>query len=290
MTASLLYKIPCLLGEGGFWHPTRQSFFWVDIDGRSLHEYNILDKKVSSWNFPDRPSMIALDKQDQLVLVFQSGVAKVDLQTEKLSWLLDVEKDIPDNRTNDGGVDICGRLWIGTMNVKFKEGAGSLYCVAADLSITKKIQSLAIPNGLVWSLDNQVMYHIDSPTRKVRAYRFDSKTGSIEFEKVAITVPEEIGSPDGMCIDEEGMLWIAHWNGFGVYRWDPIRGILLDKIDVPVPQVSSCTFGGSNMDQLFITTAREGFSAAQSEKYPDSGSVFIAQPGVKGVKKNIFAY
>jgi sugar lactone lactonase YvrE len=103
-----------------------------------------------------------------------------------------------------------------------------------------------------------------------------------------VNIPPETGSPDGMCIDEEGMLWIAQWNGFGVYRWNPITGKLLDKIEVPVPQVSSCAFGGNDFDELFITTAREHFTEEQKAQYPESGSVYIAKPGVRGVRKNIF--
>jgi sugar lactone lactonase YvrE len=288
MTATLLYHSNCILGEGAFWHEARQSFFWVDIDGKSLHEYDLQNKKVNHWQFQHRPSMIALDVQGQCVIVFQGGVTRFDFTSEKLDWLVALEKDVPDNRTNDGAVDSEGRLWIGTMNVRFKEGAGTLYCIDHDFSVTKKIDNLTIPNGLVWSIDNRTMYHIDSPTRKVRAYSFDSKTGEIVFERDAINIPSEMGSPDGMCIDEEGMLWIAQWNGFGVYRWDPDNGKLLDKIEVPVPQVSSCAFGGKNFDQLFITTARENFTPELYTRYPDSGSVYIAQPGVRGVRKNIF--
>ena len=288
MKASLLYQCNCMLGEGAFWHEDRQSFFWVDIDGKKLHEYIIRDKNVHTWQFQYRPSMITLDVRGHMVITFQGGVARFDFITETLDWIVYLEKDIPDNRTNDGAVDSEGRLWMGTMNVSFKEGAGSLYCIDNDLKVTKKIESLTIPNGLTWSLDNRTMYHIDSPTRKVRAYSFDSKTGEIAFNRVAITIPPEMGSPDGMCIDEEGMLWIAQWNGFGVYRWDPVNGKLLDKIDVPVPQVSSCAFGGENYDELFITTARENFSAASLREFPDSGSVYIARPGVRGIRKNLF--
>jgi sugar lactone lactonase YvrE len=288
MIASLLYNSNCILGEGSFWHEGRQSFFWVDIDGKRLHEYVIQSKKVNSWQFQNRPSMIALDVQGRCIIVFQGGIARFDFTSEKLDWVVALEKDVSDNRTNDGAIDSEGRLWIGTMNVRFKESAGSLYCIDFDLRVTKKIENLTIPNGLVWSLDNRTMYHIDSPTRKVRAYAFDSKTGEIVFERVAINIPTEMGSPDGMCIDEEGMLWIAQWNGFGVYRWDPLRGELLDKIDVPVPQVSSCAFGGANFDQLLITTAKENFSDESLRKYPDSGSVYIAQPGVRGLGKNLF--
>jgi sugar lactone lactonase YvrE len=288
MTASLLYPANCILGEGAFWHEGRQSFFWVDIDGKQLYEYSTQTTKVNSWSFQHRPSMIALDSHGELIISFQGSVARFDLQTETLRGLIEIEKDIPDNRTNDGAIDRAGRLWLGTMNRQFKEGAGSLYCIGNDLSLTKKVEGLTIPNGLVWSLDDGTMFHIDSPSRKVQAYAFDSKTGSIAFERTAVTIPPDLGTPDGMSIDEEGMLWIAQWNGFGVYRWNPDSGKLLDKIEVPVPQVSSCAFGGANYDQLFITTAKENFSIESLKKYPDSGSVYIAQPGVRGVKKNVF--
>ena len=288
MTASLLYPCNCILGEGAFWHEARQSFFWVDIEGKRLYEYATQNTKVNSWPFQHRPSFIALDTHGQLVIAFQGGIAQFDLQTENLHWLVNIETDNTELRTNDGAIDSAGRLWIGTMNVQFKEGAGALYCLSNDLSLTKKIGGLTIPNGLVWSLDDRTMFHIDSPSRKVQAYSFDKKTGAIVFERTAVTIPPEMGTPDGMSIDEEGMLWIAHWDGFGVYRWNPDNGKLLDKIEVPVPQVSSCAFGGPNYDQLFITTARERFSAELIAKYPDSGSIYVARPGVRGVRKDIF--
>lgn len=288
MKASLLYKIECSLGEGAFWHEARQSFFWVDIDGKCLMEFIAQTGNMRTWRFQYRPSFIALDTQGQFVIAFQGGIARFDLQTENMQWLANIENEFPDQRSNDGAIDSHGRLWIGTMNVKFKEGAGKLYRIDSNLVATKIVEGLTIPNGLVWSLDNRTMYHIDSPTKTVKAYRFNSETGEIFFDRIAITIPPETGSPDGMCMDEEGMLWIAHWNGFGVYRWDPVLGKLLDKIDVPVPQVSSCAFGGKNFDQLFITTARENFTTEQLLSYPDSGSVYIAQPGVRGIRKNIF--
>ncbi len=288
MTASLLHAIKCSLGEGAFWHAIRKSFFWVDIDGKSLHSYHLENKEVNTWRFLNRPSFIADMGHDQLLLAFQGGLGRFDISTGNLEWMMDLEKDIPDNRTNDGAIDRSGRLWLGTMNTKFKEGAGSLFCISSDLQVEKKVNALSIPNGLVWSADDRLMYHIDSPTRKVQAYQFDTKTGTIQFQKTAITIPDHLGSPDGMCIDAEGMLWIAHWNGFGVYRWNPQLGTLIDKIEVPVPQVSSCAFGGDQLDQLFITTAREGFGPDESERYPDSGSIYITTPGVRGVKKNVF--
>lgn len=288
MTATLLYKIPCTLGEGAFWHEARRSFFWVDIDGQYLYEYPLETGAVKAWDFPRRISMIARDANDQLIIAGQGALMRFDPSAGVIRELRGIEKDKPDIRTNDGGIDAAGRLWIGTMHVRHDKGAGSLFCIDTDLSMTLKVNSLAIPNGLVWSLDGKRMYHIDSPTGQVQAYAFDVATGEIVFERTAIVIPEGAGSPDGMCIDAEGMLWIAHWNGFGVYRWDPETGKMLGKIEVPVPQVSSCVFGGDSLEQLFITTARENMSPADIKKYPDSGSVFTAVPGVKGVSKKRF--
>ena len=87
---------------------------------------------------------------------------------------------------------------------------------------------------------------------------------------------EEYGVPDGMTIDANGLLWVAHWGGFGVYVWNPSTGKLVDKIDVPVPNVASCTFGGKKHNQLFITTAIDGLSETEKKAYPLSGSLFVA--------------
>lgn len=89
-----------------------------------------------------------------------------------------------------------------------------------------------------------------------------------------------------MAIDEEGMLWIAHWGGFGVYKWNPLNGELMDIIKLPVPNVSSCAFAGENLDRLIITTARQDLSIEELEKYPGSGDVFMANPNVKGKATN----
>jgi sugar lactone lactonase YvrE len=286
MTATLLHKQSNILGEGAFWHPVRQSFFWVDIEGKTLYEHTA-QGKLSSWGSPYRISMIAQSQfDDVLVLAMQGRIMKFDLKSGALSMVAKIEAEKPENRCNDGGVDVAGRLWIGTMSMHFHEGNGSLYCVERDQPVSKKIQGLTVPNGLAFAADNTRMYHVDSNSRKVACYSFDAGQGTIAFKKNVLQTPRNMGSPDGMCMDEEGMLWIAHWNGFGVCRWNPNDGSLITKIEVPVPQVSSCAFGGDNMDQLLITTARQNMSQADRDKYPDSGSTYIAEPGVRGVKKH----
>ena len=283
MNASLLYKSNCELGEGPMWHIERKSFFWVDIYGKAFYEYNWQSGDIRRWQLGLQVSLVVENKDDNLILGTENGLAAFDLQTETAKWLLNIEKDISTNRSNDGACDASGRLWMGTMARDFAKGQGSLYCVDKNFSVTKKLDNITISNGLRWSLDNKRMYFIDTPAQCVQSFLFDEETGNIKFEKVVIEIDKQKGSPDGMAIDEEGMLWIAQWNGFGVYRWNPLTGKLLSKITLPVPQVSSCAFGGENLDHLFITTARENMSNDDFKKYPESGNVFIVQPGVKGV-------
>jgi sugar lactone lactonase YvrE len=127
------------------------------------------------------------------------------------------------------------------------------------------------------------MYFIDSPTQSVDAYFFNGDTGEIKFDKTVIEIPIEMGTPDGMTIDNEGMLWIAHWGGYGVYRWNPFTGELISKIEVPAPNVTSCRFAGKDLDQLVITTARKNMSESQLSDYPQNGDLFIVKTNSNGV-------
>ena len=284
LSASVLSSSPCYLGEGPMWHPARKSCFWTDIENRTLFEYKWHDQTLHSRRLDYKIALIIRDKDDHLILGLNGGLAKLNVETGALRWLLDIEKECPDHRCNDGGVDSEGRLWVGTMHKDFREGAGSLYCLDKGLVLEKKLENVTISNGLVWSGDNSRMYYIDSPTRTVKSFFFDSGSGSIQFEKEAIRIPENLGMPDGMTIDEEGMLWVAHWGGFGVYRWNPLNGEWIGTIKLPVPHVTSCAFAGERLDRLVITTARQDLSEEELDKYPASGDVFVASPGVKGVE------
>lgn len=287
MKATVLYPAQCLLGEGPLWHAERNSCFWVDIENGNLYEYNWLNKQTQIRQFDYRLTMVVPAKNQQLILGLNAGIARYDLISEKLEWLLDIETEIKESRCNDGACDNLGRLWIGTMNMAFKPGASSLYCIDENLKLSKKLSNLTIANGITWSADNTKMYFIDSPTQSVQSYLFDENKGEIVFEKTVIQIPEEMGTPDGMCIDSEGMLWVAHWGGYGVFRWDPNDGSLLEKIDIPVPHVTSCAFVGENLEYLLITTARGDLNEEDYKKYPESGNTFLFKTGEKGLAANL---
>jgi sugar lactone lactonase YvrE len=286
MIAEILYPSQCILGESPLWHAERKCCFWVDIENGVLYEYNWISETTRSWKFNYRLTLVLQGKGDQLILALNTKIARFNLESEQLEWLLDVEISSSENRCNDGACDSSGRLWLGTMHLDQTNNAGALYCIDTNLNVHKKLNETTISNGIAWSLDNRLLYYIDSPTKVVQAFIFDEKSGEIIFEKNVIQIPDETGSPDGMTIDEEGMLWIAHWGGFGVYRWNPQNGKLIDKIEVPVPQVSSCAFAGVNLDYLVITTARENLKDEELRKYPESGGFFFTKVNVKGMESN----
>lgn len=283
MKASVLYPAACELGESPMWHTGRQSCFWVDIEGCTIYEYKWKEKKLQQWQLPNRVSLIVRGKNNEVLLGMQGGIQKFDLDSGNLSLITDLDKTWHNQRFNDGACDSMDRLWIGTMQLDQQSGTGSVYCISKNNKIETKINQVTISNGLTWSADNARMYYTDSLTREIWSYVFDKKTGEISFEKVVISIPVEMGLPDGIAMDEEGFLWVALWGGYGVGRWDIVTGKMIDFIKVPAPHVISCAFVGENSDQLMITTARHGMGENALLQYPESGHVFIVKPGVKGI-------
>jgi sugar lactone lactonase YvrE len=287
MTISTLYPSQCLLGESPTWHESRKSCFWVDILAGTLYEYDWRSKKTQTWDVGDYVSLIIEAKGHNILLAVKGGLINFNLQTGHKQWLVDIDKNIPGNRCNDGACDSRGRLWVGTMDIKCKANYGNLYRIDYNFNITKMISNLTIPNGLVWSLDNERMYFIDSTSQCIKSYFYNKTSGEIHYDKVAVKIPATIGMPDGMTIDAEGMLWVAMFGGSCICRYNPISGKLVDKIGLSAINITSCQFVGENLDQLLITSARENMSEAQLEQYPESGNVFIISGmPVNGVKNN----
>lgn len=277
----------CFLGEGPLWHAERGSFFWVDIEKGDLFEYNLATNVTQTRHFPHRLAVVLEGQVGKLILGLDRKLARFDLETDELEWFCEVEEDLPLHRFNDGKVDAKGRIWIGTLSTKFTDGAGSLYRIGSDLKPVVQLADLTISNGLAWTEDQKTFYFIDTPTRQIREFDFDLESGEIRFRKVAVEVPGELGFPDGMCIDQEGMLWVGHYGGAGVFRWNPQTGELLDKIILPVPHVTSSCFGGEKLDHLLITTAQENLSPEQLKQYPQSGDVFLVKVSVPGRESNV---
>lgn len=273
------------LGEGSIWHPQENILYWIDIDNGMLYTYNPVTQKENSYTLGQKVGTVVPIDTGGVLVALKDGVYAYNMQTKALKLLASPEKDLPDNRFNDGKCDPAGRFWVGSLG---PNKSASLYKIESTGACTKMLDSVSTSNGIVWTADRKTMYYIDTNTGGVRAFEYDDKTGTISNPRFVIRFGKGIGYPDGMSIDSEGKLWIAHWGGSCVGRWDPSSGKLLSKIEVPAPNVTSCAFGGKNLDVLYITTARTGLSDDQLRKFPGSGNVFMALPGVKGVKAPVF--
>lgn len=272
-----------LLGEGPCWDADEQILYWVDIPNKSLHIYDTKTKTDKAVNLNKQISSVVVRESGGLVVTMENGIHFFDVDSNTLDLIVDPESDIPGNRFNDGKCDPEGRFWAGTMSFDESEGAGSLYLLNSDLSISKVKENVTISNGITWSPDYRVMYYVDSPTKQVVAYDYNISTGEISNERVVITIPDGEGLPDGITSDLEGNIWIAHWDGGKVSRWNPMTGKLLDFISIPVSKVTSCIFGGENLNELYITTASIGLDDKGWEHEPHAGGVFRLMTNIQGM-------
>ena len=288
MKAQLLLDAQALLGEGALWHATTKQLFWVDIEGKKVHQYRPDNGETRSIDVGERIGTVVLTSGNEAIVALQNGLFRLNLTDESLTLITNPLENMPDIRFNDGKCDPMGRLWVGSMHLSAQPGVASLYRMNSDRTVERVLDDITISNGIAWSLDHQTMYYIDTPTYWVQAYDYEPDTGRITHPRVVIRVPEEVGPPDGMTIDEEGMLWIAHWGGNRVIRWNPETGEPLATIEIPAPLVTSCAFGGDDLSTLYITTARAGLSDEQRAQYPYSGGLFSIQPGVRGVAAHLF--
>lgn len=282
-----LTEEPALLGESPCWDQKRQRLYWVDILQKRLHWYDTLSQKNHTIQLQHRIGCVAARKRGGLILALENGFSLLDLETKKITFLADPEEHLSSHRFNDGKCDPTGRFWAGTMSLDESLKEGSLYSLDAERNVQRWLENLGISNGIGWSPDFQKMYFIDSPTREIVAFDYD--TGSLSHRRVVITIPEDAGYPDGMTVDREGMLWIALWGGGKVTRWNPATGKLLDEIPVPACHATSCTFGGPRMSDLYITTAQKDMNPTQRKTYPHAGCLFRIKTEFVGMESFEFA-
>lgn len=287
MELQVAVKTQAQLGEGPIWNANQQCLYWVDILVHKLHVFDPATGRNRTIDLGQPIGTVVPRASGGVIVALRDGIAHLDLVSEELTFLSEIEKEIKDNRFNDGKCDPAGRFWAGTMEFNGKAGCGTLYCMETDLTITSKVSPVTISNGLVWSSDDSKMYYIDTPTQKVVAYEYDINTGNIQNPTTAIENDSE-GHMDGMAIDAEGMLWIAFFHGSAVRRFDPQTGKLLETIELPATQVTACAFGGKDLDELYITTAAIGLDEQALSQQPLAGSLFRIKTSVKGMPSYAF--
>ncbi|MEC3907882.1 SMP-30/gluconolactonase/LRE family protein [Tamlana sp. 2201CG12-4] len=283
MKAEVLLKSNASLGEGPLWLPYANELMWVDINKGKVHNLKLKSNQDAIVYHGDKTACVLPLSKNVYLIADTNKLIKYNKKTSAYSLYLEIDFKDSNVRFNDGKIDPNGTIWIGTMDMDATPNKGSLYRIDSKKNVSEVLQGVSISNGLAWALDGKTMYYIDTFENVVYAFDFNDKS-EISNQRIAINVPKNIGAPDGMTIDNKGNLWVAMWGGSAVICWNPKSGQILYKIEVEAPHVTSCVFGGKDMDTLFITTAREGLSEKDLEAYPLSGSLFYIKLKEKGVK------
>jgi sugar lactone lactonase YvrE len=283
-----VWEEPAILGEGPLWAAQENAVYWVDIVGKKVYRYGLADGARHTWTFETEVTSLAERRQGGLVGTVRGGFAFIDLEAGVFEPIAMPEADMPENRFNDGKVDENGRYWAGSMDDGEKLETGSLYRLDGDLALHKMDDNYSITNGPAFSVDGKTLYHTDTAKRTIFTFDF-SEAGAISNKRVFVElVAEEEGYPDGMTVDSEDCIWLAHFAGSRLTRYSP-KGEAMQVIAMPVPNITSCTFAGADLDTLYITTARHLLSEKDIRKYPLSGSLFSCKPGVTGLPTPLFA-
>lgn len=273
------------LGEGPLWHAQEQALYWVDIESDCFYRWSPETGKLDRFEVGLPVGVLGFRQAGGIVLATRDGFAFWSEADRSLQMIADPEADKPEARFNDGAVDPQGRFLAGTMGQGY---TGALYRLDPDGSVHTLETAIGISNGIGWSPDNATMYYTDSLASVIYAYDYDVATGALSNRRDLIRVPEEDGLPDGLTVDSEGYIWSARWGGSKITRHASDGSVDRD-IQLPVSQITSCTFGGPNLDELYITTAWTGLTLEQREAQPMAGDLFRLKTDVRGQDEPRFA-
>lgn len=276
MQAELLLDAKATLGEGPAWDVKTQTLYWVDILEKRIYAGTELLAQLD-----DFIGCLAPRKNGNLILGKRASFVDFEPASSRQTVLASLNESAT-NRVNDGKCDPAGRFLAGSMDMNEKDPRGSLYSFDGK-NTSRLLSGITISNGLAWSSDYKTLYYIDTPTREVKAFDYEVSTGQLANPRTAIHVHKSLGWPDGMTSDTDGNLWIAMWGGAQVTKWNPGSGKLLGQVSTSALHTSSCVFGGRDMNELYITSARKNMSEADLKKYPLSGGLFKVVTNIMGM-------
>jgi len=276
------------VGEAPHWDERTKTLLFVDLTAGTVFRYDQSGVLLGSFPVGQEVGAAVPRSSGGLVLAVRDGIAVASDTGEDFELTAPVERDIPGNRMNDAKCDPAGRLFAGTTAFDFSPHAAALYRVAPDWSFGQVVRDVTQSNGIAWSPDGSRMYFIDSATQGIDVFDFDIGAGSAGNRRRLVTIERAHGVPDGMTTDNRGNLWVACFGGSAVRCFSP-AGVPLDEVVFPVTQVTSCTFGGSDLADLYVTSAAYRLSAGQLTREPHAGATFVCRPGAVGMPASSFA-
>ncbi|MFI1163202.1 SMP-30/gluconolactonase/LRE family protein [Streptomyces sp. NPDC020801] len=266
------------LGEGPTWDPAAGRLIWVDILSARVHTYDPASGRRTVRTTGQHVGAAKPRAGGGLVLNLRDGVGLVD-PGGAFRWLH--HDPVPGRRGNDAAVAPDGALWTGTMRYDEAPGGGTLTRLTGDGSAQVVLTDVAVSNGTGWSPDGRLMYYVDSPTRRIDVLDFDGER--VTGRRPLAHVEEGAGFPDGLTVDADGCVWVALWDGGAIRRYTP-AGTLDRVLGLPVPRPTACAFGGPDLTDLYVTTARTGLPAP----HPLSGSVLVVPGAGNGLAQPVF--
>ena len=262
----------CTLGEGAFWHPKRNQFFWFDILGKSLR--TVVEGAEQHWQFDECVSAAGWIDHDTILIASQTGLWRFNLETAARDLITPLEADNPVTRSNDGRADPQGGFWIGTMGFNAEKGAGSIYRFYRG-ELRKLFSDITITNSICFAPDGKTAYFTDTVVGVIMAQALDADGWPIGDAVPFIDVSDADFGADGSVVDADGNLWNAQW-GAGRVACYGADGTLIKTVDVPTPQTSCPAFGGADLTDLYVTTAAEGIDD------PNAGKTYVISSVGKG--------
>jgi sugar lactone lactonase YvrE len=285
----LAFDVGAILGEAPVWDQGVHELLWLDIpakilhrcaDGTGAHRTMVLEETVTA---------VAPRTMGGLVAASRRGFSILEPDSGALATLANVNSGRAGFRMSDGKCDPSGRFWAGSIaeDPTQRTGSGALYRLDCDHRVSCHVTGVSISNGLGWSPDGRLMYFIDTAAQGIDVFDYEPTGGLPQNRRRLITVPAGWGRPDGMTVDADGCLWVALMAGWRVCRYTP-AGQLIGEVNLPVAQVTSCTFGGDDLGDLFITTAARGLDERGRLDQPGAGGLFISRPGVVGTPPFVY--
>jgi sugar lactone lactonase YvrE len=274
---------PMQLGESPVWLERSAELVWVDLERGAIRSHSAADGPQERGMLDTPVGAVAPLSGGGFVLATREGFVTTDESFNQANLLDPVSPEDPTILMNDGKCDPRGRFWAGTMDNDGRPHRGALMRLEPPGRAVIVIDDVSLSNGIGWSYDGSLMYYIDSPTRRVDAFDYDLDSGEPSNRRPFVVCDEGWGFPDGLSVDEEGCIWVAFWGGSVVRRFGP-GGSVVGGVDLPVSQVTSCAFGGTDLQTLFITTAGGYLTDEQRAAEPHAGALFAVETAVRGVR------
>lgn len=286
----ILWPGGAILGEGPLWVDRESALYWVDIKQKMIHRLDWPDGERCSWTVEPAVGALQPLRAGGFIAAAKDGFHLVDLPEgggeARMARVLVPETERPRNRFNDGKIGPDGAFWAGSMDDEEVEASGRLYRLTETGAIRVMDEGYVITNGPAFSPDGQLMYHTDTLKREIYSFSLGA-AGGLGAKSLFARIPEDAGYPDGMCVDNDGCLWGAHFGGWRLTRYAP-DGRILGTLPMPVANVTSCVFGGTDLKTLFITTAAKGLSDAERADQSDAGALFAIDTTVGGPPTRYF--